>query len=148
MSEQQVDMNEVNRQVIEEFRANAGKVLTGRFAGSNLVLLSTTGAKSGAARVKPLMYVRSLDKLIVFASRNGGPRHPAWYFNLVARPQVTVEIGDEKFEGSAVVTSGEERQRIWEDCVRQHPFLADIQARAQPRQIPVISLEREESQTG
>jgi deazaflavin-dependent oxidoreductase (nitroreductase family) len=146
MSEQQIDMNEVNRQVIEEFRANGGKVLTGRFAGTNLVLLSTTGAKSGATRVKPLMYVRSLGKIIVFASRNGGPKHPAWYFNLVARPEVAVEIEDEKFAGRAVVTSGEERQQIWDDCVRQHPFLADIQARAAPREIPVISLERPSTQ--
>lgn len=144
MSEQPIDMSEVNRQVIEEFRAYGGKVVTGRFAGANLVLLTTKGAKTGQTRVKPLMYVQSLGKIIVFASRAGGPKHPAWYFNILAHPDVGVEIGDERFDGKAVVTSGEERERIWEDCVRQHPFLADLQVRAYPREIPVISLERHE----
>ena|SRR3990172_6684344 len=137
----ELDMHEVNRQVIAEFRANGGKVVTGRFAGTDLVLLTTTGAKTGAKRVKPLMYVKVGGQLIVFASKNAAPMHPDWYFNLVAQPQVTVEVDKETFAATAVVTSGAERQRVWDESVRQHPFLSEMQART-PRQIPIVALER------
>ncbi len=134
-------MNEVNRQVIAEFRANGGKVVSGRFAGTDLVLLTTTGAKSGAKRVKPLMYVKVSNQLVVFASKNAAPTHPDWYFNLVANPGVEVEIGAERYEARAVVASGEERERLWQGAVAQYPFLTELQGRTK-RQIPIIVLER------
>ena len=135
------EINDVNRQVIAEFRANQGRVLTGRFAGSTLLLLTTTGAKSGATRVNPMMFVRDGDRYIVFASKRGAPTNPDWYHNLVAHADVTVEAGGERFAARATVTSGEERRRIWEQSVRRHPLLAGLQARTK-RQLPVIALER------
>jgi deazaflavin-dependent oxidoreductase (nitroreductase family) len=139
----QQDVNHMNRDVIQQFRANGGRILSGRFANSNLLLLKTTGAKSGAERVNPLMYVRDGERLIVFASKAGALNNPDWYHNLLAQPDVAVEIGEEQFRARAAVSEGAERQRIWDESVRKHPFLADMQART-PRQLPVIVLERVE----
>jgi deazaflavin-dependent oxidoreductase (nitroreductase family) len=136
------DVNEMNRDVIAQFHAHGGKNVTGRFAGTDLLLLHTQGAKSGRTRVNPLMYVMDGACYIVFASRNGGPKHPDWYHNLVAHPDVEVEVGTERFAARAVVTSGTERERVWALCVAMRPFLTDHAARAQPREIPVIALER------
>jgi len=138
----EVDINEINRDVIAQFRANGGRVDTGRFGGAELLLLTIKGRKTGRARVNPLMYLRDGGRYIVFASKAGSRSHPDWYRNLTANPDVTVEVGAERFEARAIVTSGEERQRIWEASVREKPFLADHQARAAPREIPVIALER------
>jgi deazaflavin-dependent oxidoreductase (nitroreductase family) len=140
MSEQ-TDINAMNRQVIEQFRASGGKVVEGRFSGANLLLLTTQGARTGATRVNPLMYYRDGERPVIFASRRGGPHNPAWYHNLVANPDVTVEIGSEKYGARALVASGEERRRIWDDAARAHPFLNEHQANTR-RQIPVIVLER------
>jgi deazaflavin-dependent oxidoreductase (nitroreductase family) len=136
------DVNEMNRDVVAQFRANGGKVASGRFAGTDLLLLTTTGAKTGRTRVNPLIYLRDGNRYVIFASRNGGPKSPDWYHNLAAHPDVTVEIGTEKFRAKAIVTSGAERERIWNQSEQQRPFLADHKARAAPRQIPVIALER------
>jgi deazaflavin-dependent oxidoreductase (nitroreductase family) len=141
MSEQQIDVNEMNRGVIEQFRANGGRVVEGRFAGTNLLLLTTTGAKSGATRVNPLMYYKDGGRPVVFASKRGGPHHPDWYHNVVAHPDVTIELGSDKFQARAVVADGDDRRRIWEDAARAHPFLNEHQANTK-RQIPVIVLER------
>lgn len=138
----EIDINEMNRDVIAQFRANGGKVVEGRFAGADLLLLHHKGARSGEWRINPLMYLRDGDRYVIFASRNGGPRHPHWYHNLVANPDIEVEVGGETFPAKAVVTSGAERQRIWEACVAQRAFLADHAARAAPREIPVVALER------
>lgn len=135
------DIRAINKQVIEEFRTNDGEVLTGRFAGSKLILLTTTGAKSGAARTNPLMYVMDGARIIVFASKAGAPTNPHWYHNLLAHPDVTVEIGSERFSAKAAVKAGAERRRIWEESVRLHPFLTEIQART-ARELPVIALEQ------
>jgi deazaflavin-dependent oxidoreductase (nitroreductase family) len=139
MNEQ--DVNQMNRDVIQQFRASGGRILTGRFTDGNLLLLKTTGAKSGAERVNPLMYVRDGERLIVFASKAGALHNPDWYHNLLAHPDVGVEIGDEQFNARATVAEGAERQRIWEESVGKQPFLSDLQART-PRQLPVIVLER------
>jgi deazaflavin-dependent oxidoreductase (nitroreductase family) len=139
MSEQ-TDVNAMNRQVISEFRENAGKTLT-RFAGTELLLLHTQGARSGAPRVNPLMFARDGNRYIVFASKNAAPKHPDWYHNLVANPEVTVELGTESFPAIAKVTAGEERKRVWEQAAQQFPLLNDHQARTR-REIPVIALER------
>lgn len=138
----EIDINEMNRDVVAQFREHGGKAVEGRFAGTDLLLLTHKGARSGQTRVNPLMYVRDGGRYIVFASRNGGPKSPDWYFNLVANPDVEVEVGTEKFAARAVVTSGAERARVWAQCAAQRPFLTDHAARAHPREIPVIALER------
>src|SRR4249919_3980283 len=106
------DQNDYNRQLIEDFRANRGKS-GGPFAGRPLLLLSTTGAKSGQRRTTPMMYIPDGDRLLVIASNVGAPAHPDWYRNLVAHPDVTVEVGTETFDATAVVTQGAERDRLW-----------------------------------
>jgi deazaflavin-dependent oxidoreductase (nitroreductase family) len=138
----QIDVNEMNRDVIAQFRAHGGRNVTGRFANTDLLLLHHRGAKTGHERVNPLMYLMDGERYVIFASRNGGPKHPHWYHNLVANPDVEVEVGTEKFVARAVVTSGAERTRVWAQCVAIRPFLEDHAARALPREIPVIALER------
>jgi deazaflavin-dependent oxidoreductase (nitroreductase family) len=130
----------MNRQVISEFRANGGKTL-GRFANTELLLLHTRGARTGAERVNPMMFARDGERFIVFASKNAAPRHPDWYHNLVANPDVEVELGTGSFTARAAVLTGEERERVWTQSAREFPFLNDHQARTQ-RVIPVIALER------
>ena len=138
----EIDINEINRDVVVQFRANEGKADEGRFAGTDLLLLHHKGAKSGEWRINPLMYLMDGDRYVVFASRNGGPQHPDWYHNLVAHPEIELEVGRERFPARAVVTTGAERQRVWAQCVAQRAFLTDHAARAYPREIPVICLER------
>jgi deazaflavin-dependent oxidoreductase (nitroreductase family) len=107
-----------------------------------LLLLNTTGARSGQCRTTPMMYIPGDDCLIVLASNAGAPKHPDWYHNLVAHPEVIVEVGNETFDATAVVTEGSERQRIWTKVVGQYPLFADHQAKI-TRQIPVIVLKRQ-----
>ncbi len=129
---------EVNRQIVEEYRLHGGRVP--RLGGtSGLLLLTTRGARSGQVRTAPMMYVTEGDRYVVYASDAGARRHPAWYHNLVAHPEVTVEVGTDKFAATAVITTGDERERLW----RLFPF-PEHQEKAQ-RQIPVIALERRRS---
>jgi deazaflavin-dependent oxidoreductase (nitroreductase family) len=130
----------MNRQVIEEFRANGGRTL-GRFANTELLLLHTRGARTGGERVNPMMFARDGKRYVVFASKNAAPKHPDWYLNLVAHPDVEVELGTERFQATATVLTGEERERVWTQSARRFPFLNDHQARTK-RVIPVIALER------
>jgi deazaflavin-dependent oxidoreductase (nitroreductase family) len=134
------DQNTYNRQLIEEFRANRGKS-GGPMEGRPLLLLTTTGAKSGQLHTTPMMYIPDGDCLLVIASNVGAPIHPDWYRNLVAYPEVTVEVGNEIFEAIAIVTEGLERQRLWIRIVELYPFFVDHQAKT-TRQIPVIVLKR------
>lgn len=134
------DMNDWNSQVIEEFRAHGGKV-GGQFEGASLLLLTTTGAKSGQRRTMPLMYLPDGDRLVIFASKAGAPTNPDWYHNLVAHPQATVEVGTQTFDVTAVVTTGEERERLYAKQAKMYPGFADYQA-GTTRQIPVITLQR------
>ena len=138
-----IDRNDHNRRLIEEFRANRGKI-GGPFDGRPLLLLTTTGARSGQPRTTPMMYIPDGDRLLVIASNLGSPTHPDWYYNLVAHPEVTVEVGIETFAATAVVTEGEERHRLWTRIVELYPFFVDHQAKT-TREIPVIALERRES---
>jgi deazaflavin-dependent oxidoreductase (nitroreductase family) len=135
-------MNDYNRHLIEEFRANGGKV-SGQFEHTPLLLLTTIGAKSGQCRTTPLGYMPEGDRLLVIASSGGAPTHPDWYHNLVAHPQVTVEVGTETFDAIAVVAEDEERDRLWTKGVALYPSLAEHQAKT-TRQIPVIALSRQE----
>ena len=132
-----------NRSTIEEFRANGGKV-GGMWEGRPLLLLTTTGAKSGQRRTNPMMYLRDGDRLLVFASKSGAPTNPDWYHNLLAHPQVTVEVGPEVYEADAIVLSGEERDRLYARQGQLYPQFANYQART-TRKIPVIALERRKS---
>src|SRR5262245_3417902 len=116
-----IDQNDYNRQVIEEFRAGRGKP-GGRWEGRPLLLLTTTGARSGQPRTTPMMYIPDGDRLLVTASNIGAPTHPDWYRNLVAHPEVTVEIGTETFNATAVVAAGSERQHLWTRIVELYPF--------------------------
>ena len=134
------NQHDYNQRLIEEFRAdrsNNGEA----FKGRPLLLLTTTGARSGQRRTTPMMYVSDGNRLLVIASNAGAPKHPAWYYNLLAHPRVTVEVGKETYDATAIVTEGAERQRLWTRIVEQYPFFADHQAKI-TRQIPVIALER------
>jgi len=135
------DPHERNRRVIEEFRANAGQV-AGSQAGRPVILLTTTGAKSGRPYTTPVMYLRDGGRIAIFATHGGSPRHPDWYHNLVANPTVTVEIGSEKFEAKATpLTGGPERDRLYGQQAELFPQFADYQSKT-TRVIPVVLLER------
>ena len=134
------DLNEFNRTLIEEFRANGGKV-TGMFERSPLVILTTTGAKSGQARTFPVVYTRDGDRLVVVASKGGSDQNPAWYHNLVANPTVTVELPDETYQARAVVVEGDERDRLYRAHADRMPQFDEYQAKTS-RRIPVVALER------
>ena len=132
-----------NPQIIEEFRANGGNV-GGPFEGMTLLLLTTTGAKSGQKRVTPLTYLLDGERLCIFAANAGSPTHPDWYHNLVASPQVTVELGTEQFEAMAVLLEGEERDQIYAKETQAHPGAADFEKKT-TRKIPVVELVRRKS---
>ena len=129
-----------NRPVIEEFRANKGNV-AGVWTGRPLLLLTTTGARSGAQHTTPLMHHRDGDRLFVFASMGGAPKSPAWYHNLVANPTVTVEVGPERFEARAVVLERPERDRVFAVQGKNFPQFAEYQTKT-TRTIPVVELQR------
>jgi deazaflavin-dependent oxidoreductase (nitroreductase family) len=135
------DQNDYNRQLIEDFRANRSKP-DNPFASRPLLLLTTTGAKSGQSRTTPMMYIPDGNRLLVIASNAGAARHPDWYHNLVAHPEVTVEVKAEIYKATATVAEGEERQQLWKKIVEAAPFFAEHQAKI-TRQIPVIILERQ-----
>ncbi|MGW0788164.1 nitroreductase/quinone reductase family protein [Streptomyces sp. NPDC002911] len=131
-----------NESVIEEFRANKGKV-GGPFEGGNLLLLTTTGARSGAERTTPLGYVRHGEALLLVGSNLGGPSHPDWYHNLLANPVVRVEVGTRTFQALAVPAEGARREELFAHAVREAPGYGDYQART-TRTLPVVVLERAE----
>lgn len=133
--------NDWNKNIIEEFRANEGRV-GGRFEGRPILLLHHTGAKSGVERVNPLAYQPLDDGAVaVFASKGGAPTNPDWYYNVVANPKAKVEIGTDTLEVTARVADGEERDRIWERQKELMPGFAEYEQKTS-RQIPVIVLER------
>ncbi|MFJ5264202.1 nitroreductase/quinone reductase family protein [Streptomyces sp. NPDC088387] len=132
--------NDFNQQVIEEFRANHGRV-GGYFEGARLILLTTTGARSGAPHTTPVGYLADGDdRILVIATAGGSPRHPAWYHNLLAEPRVTVENGAFTYEAEAEVLTGEERDRAWARAVESDEGWADYQ-RGTDRLIPVVALQ-------
>ena len=139
-NEESTDYNAFNRKLIEEFRGNGGKG-TGMFAGAPLLLLTTTGARSGQPRVVPLVYSTDNGHLVVIASKGGAPTHPDWFYNLRANPEVTVEVGTESFPARAMITTGAERQRLFDQMAARMPNFAEYQ-RNTVRQLPVIVLER------
>jgi deazaflavin-dependent oxidoreductase (nitroreductase family) len=134
------DPNDFNQNLIEEYRATAGNV-TGVFAGRPLMLLTTTGARSGQPRTAPLVYTTDGDDFVVIASKGGAPTNPDWYHNLRANPLVSVELGPDTFQARARVTEGEERERLYDAQAALMPAFADYQ-RKSTREIPVVVLER------
>jgi deazaflavin-dependent oxidoreductase (nitroreductase family) len=132
--------NDFNERIIDEFRANGGKV-GGPFEGRPLLLLHTTGAKTGRARVNPLAYRRDGENVLVFGTKGGAPTHPDWYRNLRANPRVTVEVGNEQFDARARVAENGERDGLWREAKKEIPVFADYEQKTR-RQIPVIVLER------
>ena len=134
------DLASFNQQITEEFRANGGKV-GGQFRTSAMLLLHSRGAKTGEIRVHPMVYRADGDRFVVFASKGGAPTNPAWYFNLVAHPEATIEVGTETLAVVARVASGEERTRLWEAQKAAAPAFAEYEAKT-TREIPVIVLER------
>ena len=135
-----MDFDKLNKETIKEFRANGGLV-GGSFEGQTLLLLHHVGAKSGKERVSPLVYRNEGDAWVVFASNAGLPTNPAWYYNLLARPTATVELGTEIVAVTARVAEGAERTRIWGATTTEAPVFAGYEAQS-GREIPVIVLER------
>ncbi len=131
--------NDFNEKIIEEFRGNSGQV-GGPFEGAKLLLLHSTGAKTGKRRVNPLAYRPDGDRLVVFASKAGAPTNPDWYHNLLANPRASVEVGSETFDVTAKVADADERERLWTWQKRDNPGFAEYE-RKTDRKIPVVVLE-------
>src|SRR5260221_11718524 len=132
------DRSNYNQKVIDDFRASRDKGEI-PLEGRPLVLLTTTGAKSGKLHPTPVRAFHDGDRTFVIASKGGAPSHPDWYRNLVANPEITVETGKETFKARAVVAAGEERGRLWAEAGAAEPTFAEYQAKA-TRRIPVIIL--------
>jgi deazaflavin-dependent oxidoreductase (nitroreductase family) len=128
-----------NEKIIQEFRANGGKV-GGPFAGATLLILHTIGAKSGEERESPLLFRADGDNLVIFASYAGAPVNPAWYHNLMANPDATVELGTETRTVRARVPDRDERDRLWEWNKGDYPTFAEYESKTD-RTIPVVILE-------
>jgi deazaflavin-dependent oxidoreductase (nitroreductase family) len=136
----QRDWNAQNRQVIAEFRANNGRV-GGYFAGKPLLLLTTVGARSGQRRINPLGYRPDGERYIVFGTVAGSPRHPDWYYNVLAHPRVEVELADEAFSATAMPLRGPERQRLCAEHAAQYPDWGRYLSKTS-REVPVVALYR------
>ena len=132
--------NDFNQNLIAEYRANEGKV-SGQFANAPLLLLTTTGAKSGQPRTTPLVHTIDGDRLVIIASKAGAPTNPDWYHNLRAHPEVTVELGRDTFQARATIPDGAERDRLYDRMAAQMPNFAEYQQNTE-RKIPVVVLER------
>ena len=132
--------NDWNANIIKEFRANGGKV-GGQFDGAPLLLLTTTGARSGRQYTTPVMYLPDGERMIVFASKAGAPTNPDWYHNLVANPRVEVEVGTESLQADASVVEGAERDELYARQAQLYPGFAEYEAKT-TRKIPVVALVR------
>lgn len=132
------NQNNWNKAIIEEFRANSGKV-GGPFSGKTLLLLHTVGAKSGQERINPVASVTDGDRLVIIASKGGAPTNPDWYYNILANPLVTVEVGTKQFQARAAIASEPERTRLYNQMVAMMPGFAEYQQKT-TRVIPVIAL--------
>jgi deazaflavin-dependent oxidoreductase (nitroreductase family) len=134
------EYNDWNQKIIEEFRANEGRV-GGQFEGAPVLLLTTTGARSGRRHTTPVMYQAAGATLYVFASKAGAPTNPDWYHNLVANPTTTVEVGTDSYEATAAPLAGEERDRIYAEQVARYPGFGEYQEKT-TRIIPVVEITR------
>jgi deazaflavin-dependent oxidoreductase (nitroreductase family) len=130
-----------NKNHIEDFRAHGGTITQGPLAGANVLLLTTTGAKSGEPRVSPLGFTRDGDRWVVVGSNSGKANDPAWLANIRANPRVTVEVGTETFPATATITTGAERERLWDAHKAAIPAFAAYETMVE-RVIQVVALER------
>ena len=133
-------INAFNQNIAEEFRANGGKV-GGQFENGNLLLLTTTGAKSGQSRLSPLAYFRVEDKLVIIGSFAGAPKDPAWVHNLRANPQAHIEVGTDAYDVTARELPSAERDQLFDKLTALAPGFADYQAKT-TRVIPLFELQR------
>jgi deazaflavin-dependent oxidoreductase (nitroreductase family) len=133
--------NDFNRRLMEDLRAHGGRATWGPFQGRELLILTTKGAKSGETRENPLAFTRTGDDYVIVASKGGAPTNPSWYHNLVADPEVSVEVHGQSFKARARVTEGEERDRLFEAHADYMPGFRDYQKNTK-RRIPVVVLER------
>ncbi|HYH30108.1 MAG TPA: nitroreductase family deazaflavin-dependent oxidoreductase [Pseudonocardia sp.] len=132
-------MNDWNQQVIDEFRANSGRV-GGMFEGAPMILIHHVGAKSGAERVAPLVYFPEDEgRMVIVASAGGAPTHPAWYHNLRANPKIDVEVGVRTYPVLAEEITGADRDEVWQRVVAERPGFADYQEKTE-RTIPLLRL--------
>jgi deazaflavin-dependent oxidoreductase (nitroreductase family) len=134
------ELQDCNQRVMRDFRAHQGKV-GGQLTNMPVLLLTMTGARSGRTLTTPVVYTTDGERLVVIASFAGAPTHPAWYHNLRAHPEATVEVGHERFRVTATVTTGEERQRLFDRQAAQMPIFVEYQHKTS-RQIPVLVLTR------
>lgn len=130
-----------NRNLVADLRANHGKATAGPFVGRDLLILTTKGAKSGEMRSTPLVYTRDGDRYVIVASKGGAPTHPHWFHNLQAHPNVTVEVGDEKFKAHARVIDDERYERLYHHHATINPSFHEYRTKT-TRKIPVVVLER------
>jgi deazaflavin-dependent oxidoreductase (nitroreductase family) len=130
--------DDFNARIIEEFRANEGRV-GGPFEGGRLLLLHHVGARTGTPRINPLMYSRDGDRYVIFASKGGAPNNPAWYHNLMAHPNTTIEVGTDKIDVVASEATGSEHDRLYAAQAESSPQFAEYQAKTD-RVIPVVLL--------
>jgi deazaflavin-dependent oxidoreductase (nitroreductase family) len=133
------DMNDFNQQIIAEFRANDG-VVGGMFEGMPMLILHTTGRTSGVERLSPLAFQEVDGGWAIFASKGGAPTHPDWYHNIVADPDVSIELGAETHDVRARIVEGDEREQIWSTQKINSPGFAEYEEKAQGREIPVVVL--------
>lgn len=129
-----------NRGLVEDIRKH-GKPTGGPFLGRDVLILTTKGAKSGETRVNPLVYTKDGDKLVIVASKGGAPTHPSWYHNLTKHPEVTVELGHDKFQARAHVVAGDEYDRLFQNHADINPGFHDYKKKT-TRKMPVVVLER------
>ena len=134
------DRDAWNKAIMEEFRANEGRV-SGRFEGRLLLILHHTGAKTGLPRVNPLAYMMDGERYVLIASKGGAPKHPDWYYNLRAHPNVTVETGTETFEAVANLSSEPERTRLFDEMAARNPVFTTYKSKT-TRTFPVFTLTR------
>ncbi|GAC1653258.1 MAG: nitroreductase family deazaflavin-dependent oxidoreductase [Candidatus Dormibacteraceae bacterium] len=135
------NFNEFNVNLIADMRANEGRPTSGPFLGRPVLILTTTGARTGEQRETPLVYFGEGDELQIIASQGGAPSHPAWYHNLVANPKVTVEVNGDRYEAEAVVPTGAEREHRYAAQAQVMPTFAEYQTKTS-REIPVVVLKR------
>ena len=135
-------MSDWNKKIIEEFRANEGRV-GGHFENMTLLLLHTTGAKSGLPRLNPAACTEDRDRFVIIASKGGADSHPDWYYNVIANPNVTIEVGTEKYDAVATVEEEPERTRLYDQMAGQYPGFDEYRQKTS-RIIPVITLKRKE----
>jgi deazaflavin-dependent oxidoreductase (nitroreductase family) len=134
------EMNDFNRTQIEEFRRTGGKV-SGMFAGAPMILITHKGAKSGKEYTNPLVYTRDGEDYVIIASKGGAPDDPQWFRNVVAHPDITVEVGSERFPATARVAEGAERDRLFRAMADKMPNFDEYQRNTE-RVIPVVVLHR------